>query len=66
MSNMSNYWIIGGEYTDTNFSKMVEETRQVHGPFNRYEDALSLWHRLADKTRSICNARFVITREGKA
>jgi len=66
MDNTSRYWIVGGEYTDTNFSKLVEDTRQVLGPFTQYDDALSIWHRLADKTRSICTARFVITREGVA
>jgi len=66
MKNGSRFWIVGGEYTDTSFDRMVDGTRQLHGPFNRYEDALSLWHRLADATRSICTARFVITHEGNA
>ena len=57
------YWVIGGEYTDTGFSRLVEGTEQVKGPFPSRESALQVWQDLAAATRSNCHARFTIAEE---
>ncbi len=59
----SKYWVIGGEYTDTAFDRMVEGTERVMGPFGDRQRALQVWQRMADETRSNCHARFTIAEE---
>ena len=36
----SKYWVIGGEYTDTAFDRMVEGTERVMGPFGDRQRAM--------------------------
>ena len=57
------YWIIGGEYADTGFDRLVTGTEQLKGPFGSREAAMSAWRELADATRSNCHARFTIAEE---
>ena len=57
------YWIVGGEYTDTAFERLVEGTERVVGPFASRELALRIWRRLATETRSNCHARYTIAVE---
>tara|TARA_X000000368_G_scaffold358499_1_gene301395 strand:+ start:9803 stop:10039 length:237 start_codon:yes stop_codon:yes gene_type:complete len=57
------FWIVGGEYVDTRFEQLIEQTRQVLGPFSCYQQARKTWRELAEATRSNCTARFSIARE---
>jgi hypothetical protein len=55
------FWVVGGEYTDTTFKRIVgggEEER--HGPFETYEAAEAEWSRLAWKTVDSAHARYRI------
>jgi hypothetical protein len=41
---MAQYWVVGGEYTDTDFSKLVPGARvEEYGPFHTYEAARKEW-----------------------
>lgn len=33
------YFVVGGEYTNTTFTKFVEGKREVYGPFDSYDAA---------------------------
>ncbi|MBV6631918.1 MAG: hypothetical protein KI792_02665 [Alphaproteobacteria bacterium] len=57
------FWIVGGEYVDTKFEQIVEQTRRVVGPFDCYRQARKEWQALSEASRSICTARFSIARE---
>lgn len=58
------YWVIGGEYANTAFDRVVEGTERILGPFLCQEEAHRAWESVAVETRSICLARFTIVREG--
>jgi len=57
------FWVIGGEYTDTRFDRLVEGTERLAGPFACRDSALTAWRRLADATRSNVHARYTIAEE---
>lgn len=59
----SSYWIIGGEYTDTEFRQLVAGTERVIGPYPSREAALPVWRELADRTKANCCARYTIAQE---
>lgn len=43
-----NFWVIGGEYTDTDFLEIAGGGMpQRHGPYPTYEDAKDEWARLS-------------------
>lgn len=60
------FWIVGGEYRDTDFLEIRQGTESLSGPFPSYADALSEWRRLATETRSNACARFTIACETAA
>jgi len=60
----SKFWVIGGEYTDSRFERLVDGTEQMFGPFPSRDDALQVWRKVAMDTRSLCMARFVVVGEG--
>jgi hypothetical protein len=55
------HFVIGGRYTDTSFSELVEAAA-TQGPFERYEDAVDAWR--GDSMRHIDEAfvRYLIVR----
>ena len=58
------FWVIGGEYTDTRFSQLIDGTGRMFGPFNEHQEARAVWTQIASETRSICTARYTIVQEG--
>ncbi|MBX6322007.1 MAG: hypothetical protein IRY94_09290 [Rhodospirillaceae bacterium] len=60
------FWVVGGEYTDTDFARLVEGTGQVYGPFDSYEEARAVWERQSLATRCRALMRFAIARDGPA
>jgi hypothetical protein len=38
------YKVIGGVYTNTEFSELEQGTQECYGPFNTYEEAYSAWN----------------------
>ena len=59
----ANYWVIGSEFTDTEFCEVVGGTQALFGPFGSYEDARLKWREKADATRASCHVRFTIVEE---
>jgi len=57
------YWIVGGEYTDTAFSELVNGTEQVKGPYVDHDTAVQAWRRLTSETRHQCLSRFTVAEE---
>ena len=44
-SAMKRYWVIGGEYTGTDFKNLAEGLElEEYGPFHTYEAARKEWH----------------------
>jgi hypothetical protein len=54
------YWVIGGEYNDLTFDRLVDGTEHLAGPFPLYDHALQEWRRLSDTTRSSAHHRYDI------
>ena len=57
------YWIVGGEYEDTGFTRLKPETGHLNGPFTSYDDALVEWRHLATASRHDAHARYTIATE---
>lgn len=53
------FYVVGGEYTDTDFRILVEGTRQRHGPMPR-DEAFDLWRGLSMHSIDACMVRFSI------
>ncbi len=64
MGNMSKFWVVGGEYKDTEFSELIDGATQLVGPFRSYEQAHQVWRRKAEATRGNAYVRYSIAREG--
>jgi len=45
------YWVIGGEYRDTDFDDMDPAISTVHGPFRDYDEANRVWRERSMATR---------------
>lgn len=57
------YWIVGGEYSDTSFDRLLDGTAEVKGPFATRESAMDEWRRLASATKASCHTRYTIAEE---
>lgn len=58
------YWVIGGEYRDTDFRELVEgATEDKLGPFSSYQEAKAAWQGRAWATVDSCNKRYRIVEE---
>lgn len=57
------FWVIGGEYDDTAFRRIVPGTETVVGPFGSREEALRTWRRLSEDGRPNCLMRYSIATE---
>jgi|GEM_PF-619689 hypothetical protein len=55
MEVMTEYWVVGGEYTDTSFTTLRSGAKlECYGPFMSYEAARKEW--LARTMQTIDNA----------
>ncbi|GAB4190950.1 MAG: hypothetical protein OHK0024_31350 [Thalassobaculales bacterium] len=54
------YWVVGGEYRDTDFRELSAGRPEAHGPFGDYEQALAVWRERAESTRSCAYHRYTI------
>jgi hypothetical protein len=62
----SDYWVVGGEYTDTRFTTPAEgQSEQRYGPFATYEEAKAEWRRRAWATVDDAHTRFRIERRAR-
>jgi hypothetical protein len=57
------YWVVGGEYSGTDFKTLKTGAAQAAGPFDTREEARRAWQRLSDETRSCATAKYAITAE---
>lgn len=60
---MQRYWVVGGEYADTNFRTLRNEQPTVVGPFDSEEEATETWRRLSGETTHRASVRFAILSE---
>lgn len=56
------YWVVGGEYTNSNFESLKEGTGTIAGPFYAREEALEEWKRLSGSA-SRALVRYTIAEE---
>ena len=57
------YWIVGGEYNDASFERLVEGTERLVGPFRNRVVAERTWRDMATTTRPSCYTRYTIAEE---
>lgn len=57
---MQQYWVVGGEYTDTRFHHTVGGAETWIGPFDTYEAAMTEWSKHAWQTVDDCHTRYRI------
>lgn len=58
---MTQYWVVGGTYSDTQFLKpQPGHNEQRFGPFGSYEEAHKVWSTQAWTTVDDAHARFRI------
>jgi hypothetical protein len=60
---MKRYWIVGGEFDDANFERLVEGTERLVGPFRNRIVAERAWRDMATSTRPSCYTRYTIAEE---
>lgn len=54
------YYVIGGEYTDTDFEELRDGEGEEYGPFKTYEEAEEIWRKHSWLNVDTCNCRFSI------
>lgn len=59
----SRYWIVGGEYSDTDFQQIIPGTEQISGPFTNRDAVEEEWRRMSERYRSQALMRFSIASE---
>jgi len=56
---MAQFWVVGGEFTDTSFKQLAPgKMLERHGPYASYKEAYKVWQERAWKTVDDCNYRF--------
>ncbi len=61
--SMPQYWVVGGEYRDTEFVEAAPGRREEwFGPFDDYESAKKEWAKRAWQTVDDCYSRYRIER----
>ena len=59
---MRQFWVVGGEYTDSRFRDLVGGSEEWIGPFQDYESAKEEWAKLAWQSVDHCATRYRIER----
>ena len=57
------YWVVGGEYCDCCFKKLVPGTETVHGPYHEELHAQNEWKRLTYRDHCTATMRYSIAVE---
>jgi hypothetical protein len=60
------FWVIGADYGDIEFTRPVDGTTRVHGPFGSYQEAMITWRERAMESRYKALTRYVIVSEALA
>lgn len=64
MGKSTRFWVIGGEYEDTAFTRLKDGTQTLAGPFSRYDEALKDWRTRIEENKGDACLRFSIASEG--
>jgi len=56
---MKKFYVIGGEFTNTTFTKLFGK-REVYGPFDTYKEAKEVWQKHSWLHVDQCNYRYTI------
>jgi len=59
---MAQFWVVGGEYTDTHFHETVGGNEEWIGPFDDYKAAKAEWAKHAWSSVDDCHTRYRIER----
>lgn len=59
---MSQFWVIGGTYTDTHFQEALSPGEEWFGPFDDYDAAKEEWAKRAWQTVDEAHTRYRIER----
>ena len=54
------YYVVGGEFTDTDFRTLIEGSEERHGPMPK-DQATETWKGLSMRHIDNCMIRYVIT-----
>ena len=54
------FWVIGADYGDIDFTRPVDGTTRVHGPFGSYQEATIVWREQAMESRYKALTRYTI------
>ena len=54
------FWVIGADYGDIDFTRPLDGTAQVHGPFGSYQEATIVWRERAMESRYKALTRYII------
>lgn len=57
---MKQFWVVGGEYTDSRFRHLVNGVEEWFGPFADYDSAKKEWAKHAWQTVDHCTVRYRI------
>ena len=58
------YWVVGGEYTDTDFKKVMPgKAEERLGPYPTFKEAKDIWAARAFSTIDHCLVRYRIVEE---
>jgi hypothetical protein len=62
--NMSEYWVVGGEYADSRFASLLAGRQpERYGPFRSYEDARKEWQARTMATIDNALVRYQVVNE---
>lgn len=54
------YWVVGGDYSDFNFVRIIEGTLLISGPYADRATALQAWRKQSQENRYKATTRFTI------
>ena len=54
------FWVVGGDYKDTQFQELIGDGEQRFGPFTDYDTAKKEWAKHAWQTVDTCTCRYRI------
>ncbi|WP_445679447.1 DUF4170 domain-containing protein [Radicibacter daui] len=64
MAEGRRFWVIGGRYEDTGFTRLESAGPAAEGPFFSYEAARAVWTRLMAEAGGDACLRYTIAEEG--
>ena len=59
------YWVVGGEYRDTEFRSLIPGTEKMVGPFEDERKARNEWMRLTYCPQTSATRRYSIATESR-